>query len=66
MTKAMPVHRMPSANVAPHAFVEIACDGHCAIANGSNSSADMVSVADATAAGGKPVRWRRTRLMPKP
>src|SRR3546814_11598255 len=66
MTNAMPVHSTPSIDAENHDCIGIACSGQDATANGSTSSADVPSVAAATAAGGRPVRCRRTRLMPMP
>src|SRR3546814_5309514 len=66
MTNAMPVHSTPSIDAENHDCIGIACSGQDATANGSTSSADVPSVAAATAAGGRPVRCRRTRLIPMP
>src|SRR5690606_37564343 len=66
MTKAMPVHSTPSIEAENHDCIGIACRGQDATANGSTSRADADSVAAAAAAGGRPARCRRTRLIPTP
>src|SRR5690554_4324844 len=66
MTKAMPVHSTLSIAADSHDASGSGCAGQVEIASGRVSSAATPRVAEATAAGGRPVRWRRTRLMPRP
>src|SRR5690606_14713742 len=62
----MPVHNTPSSAAAAQERRLTSCAGQCASANGRVSSAAQDKVAAATAAGGMPVRYLRTRLAPTP